>query len=335
MQVSILYSIAIVVILANVLLLEATVVLQQQLRGDSTNNNDKDDTLCDIATNGKHNSHYLEPRSLQVSGVGKVVLWRLINATPENKGQILIDPLLNDSIINLSNYPSNQQFSIEAVTSNNVQEPVGSVRFEYENNVNYRTENEAPYALCGDNVAQGFKPCPNLVSVGTSTVAATPYSLMKGTGITGVQKKITFKVVKSPAIPTPVPTKKPSKVLSAAPKAAPSTAPSTDPIQTNLLSARWIEVQPDASIDARHEACFVMVGRRAYLLAGRARKAVNIYDPITRTWTNGKAPPIQIHHTQCVVVNNESIWIVSPWTGGYPREMNTNIYMHVKKRCRI
>ena len=72
-----------------------------------------------------------------------------------------------------------------------------------------------------------------------------------------------------------------------------------------------------------------MVGRKAYLLAGRGVQAVNIYDPVTRTWTNGTAPPIQIHHTQCVAVGN-SIWIVSSWTGGYPMEKNTDkIYVRI------
>ena len=70
-----------------------------------------------------------------------------------------------------------------------------------------------------------------------------------------------------------------------------------------------------------------MVGRKAYLLAGRGKQAVNIYDPVTRTWTNGTAPPIQIHHTQCIARHN-SIWIVSSWTGGYPNERTVdNIYV--------
>lgn len=327
MQVSIIYGIGVVVILSNVLLLDATAVIQQkqQLRGDTTNNDE--DVMSYISNNEEHHSHP-EPRTLQVGGVGKVVSWRLINATAGNKGQTLIDPLLNDAVIDLSKYPGNQKFSIEAVTSN-INGPIGSVRFQYENNVNYRTENEAPYSLCGDSLGQGFKPCPNLVIVGTTTVAATPYSLIKGTGINGMQSKISFRIVKSPAIPLPVPTKPPSfvptKLPSKVPKAAPFTAPTTAPIQNNYLSAQWIEVQPNAPIDARHEACFIMVGRRAYLLAGRAIKAVNIYDPITRSWTNGAAPPIQIHHTQCVAVNNDSIWIVSPWTGGYPKERNTDM----------
>ena len=86
---------------------------------------------------------------------------------------------------------------------------------------------------------------------------------------------------------------------------------------------QWIEVLPNSTLSARHEACFVMVGRKAYLLAGRDKKPVNIYDPVTRTWTNGAVPPIQIHHTQCVAYG-DAIYIVSSWTGGYPMERNVD-----------
>ena len=70
-----------------------------------------------------------------------------------------------------------------------------------------------------------------------------------------------------------------------------------------------------------------MVGRKAYLLAGRGVQAINIYDPVTRTWTNGTAPPSQLHHSQCIAAN-DSIWMVSSWTGGYPKEReNDKIYV--------
>ena len=89
-------------------------------------------------------------------------------------------------------------------------------------------------------------------------------------------------------------------------------------------SAAWIEVDNDAPLHTRHEACFLMVGRKAYLLGGRSIQPVNIYNPITRKWTNGTAPPKSVHHMQCVVVD-ASIWIVSSWTGGYPHETNNDL----------
>ena len=343
------------------------------------------------------------PRALQqVSGVGTVVSWRLINATAGNQGQVLIDPLLNGTVIDLATYPRNQQFSIDVITST-TNGPVGSVRFQYDSRANYNTESEAPYALCRNNGLQ-FAPCPKLVLVSTVSVGATPFSLASGAGIKGIQNQLSFHIVnttttlapvstptkvptkaptnaptkmptniptKTPAKgptktptksptkvptkgptktptksptkvptkaptkvptksptkiptkpPTKVPTKAPTKIPTKLPTQNPVTAPTSTPVST--APAQWIEVNLNAPLNARHEACFLMVGRKAYLLAGRGIKPVNIYDPVTRTWTNGTAPPIQIHHTQCVAVNNDSIWIVSAWTGGYPMERNTD-----------
>jgi len=39
-----------------------------------------------------------------------------------------------------------------------------------------------------------------------------------------------------------------------------------------------------------------MVGSKAYLIGGRGNKQTDIYDPVSRKWSVGKAPPIQLHH---------------------------------------
>jgi hypothetical protein len=122
--------------------------------------------------------------------------------------------------------------------------------------------------------------------------------------------------------PTKNPTKAPTKNPTKAPTKAPALAPNTVP--SNPLTGQWIETNSNASLAARHEACFIMVGNKAYLLAGRNIKAVNIYNPVTRTWRKGQAPPMEIHHTQCVAADNK-IWIVSSWTGSYPQERNTPV----------
>jgi hypothetical protein len=253
-------------------------------------------------------------RSLQIGvSVGSITKWRLINATTGNKGEVIMDHLLNGTIIDMANYPVNQQFSIEAVSSN-ISGPVASVRYMFANKSNFRTDSVIPFSLCGDLAHNVYRPCSQLV-VGTHAMAATPYSLVNATGVVGKQSKVSFTIVRT--ITTQSPTSHPT----VSPSTAPSQGPSLAPVIT--LPAKWIEVNQNAPINARHEACFVMVGRKAYLLLGRGKQAVNIYDPITRTWTNGTAPPIQIHHTQCVAANN-SIWIVSSWTGGYPMEKNTD-----------
>lgn len=93
-------------------------------------------------------------------------------------------------------------------------------------------------------------------------------------------------------------------------------------------TGKWTEISKNAAIRQRHEACFVMVGNRAYLIGGRGKFEVNIYNPETNTWKNGTKPPVLLHHMQCVSVD-EKIWIVSAWTGYYPAETNAEyIYIY-------
>jgi large repetitive protein len=256
----------------------------QLLRQPPTRAVDHDDHDDDADTRG---------RALQQleSVLGTIVKLRLINASIGNRGQPLVDPLVDGAVINLADFPPNPLLSMEAVRdSNSATAPIGSVRFAFAGRSNFRMDNSIPYSLCGDNRTV-FTACTQLV-VGSYNVTVTPFQSAGATGAVGTPSTFTFSIVNVISTPTP---------------------------------AAWVEVvaPPNATTyDARHEACFVMVGRKAYLLAGRGRKPVNIYDPVSRTWTNGATPPMQIHHSQCVVADDK-IWIVSSWTGGYPRETNT------------
>jgi len=73
------------------------------------------------------------------------------------------------------------------------------------------------------------------------------------------------------------------------------------------------------SFDARHEADYVRVGEKFYLLGGRGNRALNIYDPKNKTWTSGTKPPAQIHHYQALAFEGE-IWAMGAFTGKYPVE---------------
>jgi hypothetical protein len=377
------------------------------------------------------------------SVVGTVTSFRLVNATSGNRGQSLVEPLVNGSVIDLANFPSNQLLAIDALVSNTTG-PIGSVQFTFAGKSNFRTEDDAPFALCG-NTGIGstisFRACTQLVN-GSHTLGATPFSLPGRTGVKGTQISVSFTIINTvptpptapvPVVPTPVAAPTPPVTLPTAPvPVAPTpvavptppvtlapvpvvptpvavpTPPATlaplpivqtpvavptppvtlptapvpvvptpvavptppvtlptapvpvvptpvevptppvtlptapvpvvptpvvAPVAVPTATGQWIEVNPNAPLNARHEACFVMVGLKAYLLAGRGVSPVNIYDPISRTWTNGTAPPIQIHHTQCVVADNK-IWIVSSWTGGFPKERDTgSIYVSLIIMC--
>ncbi|MEL6253887.1 MAG: kelch repeat-containing protein [Bacteroidota bacterium] len=79
------------------------------------------------------------------------------------------------------------------------------------------------------------------------------------------------------------------------------------------------EVASNGAPNPRHEAGYVEVNGKFYLLGGRGIKAVNIYDPIAKTWTNGQAPPIELHHFQPIAYQGK-IYGIGAMTGGYPTE---------------
>ena len=94
------------------------------------------------------------------------------------------------------------------------------------------------------------------------------------------------------------------------------------------LPGTWESVQTDTKPVARHEAAFVQVGKRYYLLGGRGIRPVSIYDPATRRWSEGAAPPVEIHHFQPVVYDDE-VYLLGAMTGTYPGETPLpNVYIY-------
>lgn len=78
----------------------------------------------------------------------------------------------------------------------------------------------------------------------------------------------------------------------------------------------------------RHEAAFVRVGEKFYLLGGRSIRPVSIYDTQTGSWTEGAKPPIEMHHFQPVVYDDK-IYCISAMTGGWPNETpTTHVYIY-------
>jgi hypothetical protein len=202
-----------------------------------------------------------------------------------------------------------------------------------------KVEGSAPYALKG-NAGSNFVAVPELKVPGIKTIDIKGFN---GTKVIA-SLVLNFSIVAPPPIARPFPVPVPLPVPSvnskptAKPRLKPAARPSPFPLPIvmplpppapvavapmNISSGKWIVTNTKATIEARHEACFVMVGRKAVLLGGRGKRRPNIYDPISRNWSIGAAPPnnITLHHMQCVAVKNK-VWIVSSWTGGYPKETN-------------
>ena len=89
--------------------------------------------------------------------------------------------------------------------------------------------------------------------------------------------------------------------------------------QNPLQTGRWEIVKTTNTTMARHECSFVGVGNKFYLLGGRGIKPVAIYDVNKNSWSEGKEPPIEIHHFQAVAYKG-SIYMFSAMTGKFPHE---------------
>ncbi|SHI45836.1 Kelch repeat-containing protein [Pseudozobellia thermophila] len=95
------------------------------------------------------------------------------------------------------------------------------------------------------------------------------------------------------------------------------------------VSLGWQEVvaQGGSKPVARHEAAFVRVGPKFYLLGGRGIRPVSIYDTQTKEWTEGQKPPIELHHFQPVVFEDK-IYVIAALTGKWPGETPTE-YVYI------
>jgi N-acetylneuraminic acid mutarotase len=91
-----------------------------------------------------------------------------------------------------------------------------------------------------------------------------------------------------------------------------------------LLTAKaavpqWETLATAGQPHARHEAAFVGLGEKLFLLGGRRIQPVDVYDLATGAWSAGKAPPVETHHFQPVAWEGK-IWLPGAMTGKYPHE---------------
>ena len=159
-------------------------------------------------------------------------------------------------------YPS---FTIEAVGS----DQVSSVKFS-----NDRNEGAPPFYYCGDSYGGSkLTPCNDMM-IGWHTVSANAFS--QNGELLGTYS-VSFEIANSV---------------------------NAEDIPDNggfMLEGSWIEIDDNAPLIARQETCFVFdsSSRRAYLIGGRDRGTsypVDIYDPVTRQWSKGSEPPMELHH---------------------------------------
>jgi N-acetylneuraminic acid mutarotase len=83
--------------------------------------------------------------------------------------------------------------------------------------------------------------------------------------------------------------------------------------------ASWVTVDCNGAPHCRHENGFAAFDGKFYLFGGRRIQPVDIFDPVTQSWSHGAEPPMEIHHFQPVIVGRE-IWLLGTMTGVFPRE---------------
>src|ERR1700744_4705555 len=82
---------------------------------------------------------------------------------------------------------------------------------------------------------------------------------------------------------------------------------------------KWTVINTTNSYIPREECDFVNVKGKFYLIGGRKISPVEVFNPKTLTWSEAAPPPIEIHHFQALVYQNE-VYVVMGMTGGYPHE---------------
>ena len=124
---------------------------------------------------------------IEVNGATSLNSFTLINADSDSPVRGF-DPIKEGATIDLSRLPT-KNLSIRANTS---PAKVGSVRFGYNGNSNFITENHVPYGIAGDYKGD-YKPWTP--KVGAHTVSAVPYGRANGGGTAGRAKTVRFTVV--------------------------------------------------------------------------------------------------------------------------------------------
>ncbi len=119
----------------------------------------------------------------------KVVSFTLVNADNDQD----IGALNNNATIDLSKTPT-RNLNVRANTN---PATVGSVRFGFDGDADYHTENGGPYAFAGGTGSdyQAWTPAQ-----GAHTITATPFTAANATGAAGTPLSVNFTVIDPPSI---------------------------------------------------------------------------------------------------------------------------------------
>src|SRR5687768_10356813 len=161
---------------------------------------------------------YTADNRLGTAGQPRVITFTVISTVPDPEpepepqpgptvtGLTLINADTNQPVAGYTDLTSDMVLDLAALPTTrlnvraNVGSGVASVRFAYDGNANFRTENVAPYAFAGDTYDEFDAWTPAL---GAHTLKATAYSAASAGGVAGSTRTVTFTVVSGGPVTAP------------------------------------------------------------------------------------------------------------------------------------
>ena len=87
----------------------------------------------------------------------------------------------------------------------------------------------------------------------------------------------------------------------------------------NAQNAVWHILPVPSEPQKREDCSFVEADGKFYLLGGRGKLFVEVFDPATNKWERRKQTPVELHHFQGITFNHE-IYVVGGMSGRFPHE---------------
>ncbi len=137
-----------------------------------------------VSSNSPDSSNSATSFELTVFDVPEIIHLDLVNATTNE----VITTIAEGSTIDLTNLKTD---GFNIIANTNTMQP-GSVVFDFNKTLKYRTENNAPYALGGDYDGD-YQPL--ILQIGSNTITATPFTEANASGITGLPLTVNFDIV--------------------------------------------------------------------------------------------------------------------------------------------
>ena len=85
------------------------------------------------------------------------------------------------------------------------------------------------------------------------------------------------------------------------------------------IKIQWAKGEASGVPTARHESAAAVVDGKLYLIGGRGDRPLDILDIASGKWSTGAKAPVEMNHTQAVVLDKR-IYVIGAFTGKFPQE---------------